>query len=302
MTRWIAEHLGPDVPLHFTAFHPDFKMIDVPPTPPATLTRARRIAPGQRPAPRLHRQRPRHRGRHHVLPRLRRAADRARLVRILRYASTRAALPALRHGAGRRFGARRRTSGGDGFRCGWRRSGVVSAERGTAAATPPRRRSRDRARAASRSRTAAAKTSLASAGGATRRADLDFERRRAAATSVPSGSIRGCRAAPPAPPARAHAPRPGRRPGGTAAGRGCATKVPSGKTSSERPCATASARRVGVGDAALRRRSARRIGAQPPQVDAGNELLAAARAWRRRRKGAAAPRPGSRRRGSCRGC
>ncbi|HEV2783591.1 MAG TPA: AmmeMemoRadiSam system radical SAM enzyme [Actinophytocola sp.] len=45
-TRWIAEHLGPDVPLHFTAFHPDFKMRDVPPTPPATLRRARRIALG----------------------------------------------------------------------------------------------------------------------------------------------------------------------------------------------------------------------------------------------------------------
>jgi pyruvate formate lyase activating enzyme len=43
-TRWIAEHLGRDVPLHFTAFHPDYKMRDVPPTPPATLTRARRIA------------------------------------------------------------------------------------------------------------------------------------------------------------------------------------------------------------------------------------------------------------------
>jgi pyruvate formate lyase activating enzyme len=41
---WIAEHLGTDVPLHFTAFHPDFKMRAVPPTPPATLTRARRIA------------------------------------------------------------------------------------------------------------------------------------------------------------------------------------------------------------------------------------------------------------------
>ncbi len=41
---WIAQHLGADVPLHFTAFHPDFKMRDVPPTPPATLTRARRIA------------------------------------------------------------------------------------------------------------------------------------------------------------------------------------------------------------------------------------------------------------------
>jgi AmmeMemoRadiSam system radical SAM enzyme len=43
-TRWIAEHLGPDVPLHFTAFHPDYKMRDLPPTPPATLRRARRIA------------------------------------------------------------------------------------------------------------------------------------------------------------------------------------------------------------------------------------------------------------------
>ena len=44
MTRWIADHLGPDVPLHFTAFHPDYKMTDVPPTPPATLQRARAIA------------------------------------------------------------------------------------------------------------------------------------------------------------------------------------------------------------------------------------------------------------------
>jgi len=43
-TQWIFEHLGADVPLHFTAFHPDYKMRDVPPTPPATLTRARRIA------------------------------------------------------------------------------------------------------------------------------------------------------------------------------------------------------------------------------------------------------------------
>jgi pyruvate formate lyase activating enzyme len=42
--EWLLEHLGPDVPLHFTAFHPDFKMRDVPPTPPATLSRARKIA------------------------------------------------------------------------------------------------------------------------------------------------------------------------------------------------------------------------------------------------------------------
>jgi len=44
MSRWIVERLGPDVPLHFTAFHPDWKMRDVPPTPPDTLSRARRIA------------------------------------------------------------------------------------------------------------------------------------------------------------------------------------------------------------------------------------------------------------------
>ncbi|HEX6077651.1 MAG TPA: AmmeMemoRadiSam system radical SAM enzyme [Micromonosporaceae bacterium] len=43
-SRWLVEHLGPDVPLHFSAFHPDFKMTDVPRTPPETLSRARRIA------------------------------------------------------------------------------------------------------------------------------------------------------------------------------------------------------------------------------------------------------------------
>jgi len=46
MTLWIAEHLGPDVPLHFAAFHPDWKMRDKPRTPKRTLTRARRIALG----------------------------------------------------------------------------------------------------------------------------------------------------------------------------------------------------------------------------------------------------------------
>lgn len=44
MTQWVVEALGPDVPMHFTAFHPDFKMLDTPSTPPATLARARRIA------------------------------------------------------------------------------------------------------------------------------------------------------------------------------------------------------------------------------------------------------------------
>ncbi len=44
MTAWISEHLGSDVPLHFSAFHPDWKMMDKPNTPPETLTRAREIA------------------------------------------------------------------------------------------------------------------------------------------------------------------------------------------------------------------------------------------------------------------
>ena len=44
---WFAANLGPDVPWHFTAFHPDYKMLDKPGTPPATLTRARAIARAQ---------------------------------------------------------------------------------------------------------------------------------------------------------------------------------------------------------------------------------------------------------------
>jgi pyruvate formate lyase activating enzyme len=43
LCRWVMEHLGADVPLHFTAFHPDWKMRETPPTPPATLRMARRI-------------------------------------------------------------------------------------------------------------------------------------------------------------------------------------------------------------------------------------------------------------------
>ncbi len=44
LSEWVMKELGPDVPLHFTAFHPDWKMKDLPPTPSTTLTRARDIA------------------------------------------------------------------------------------------------------------------------------------------------------------------------------------------------------------------------------------------------------------------
>ncbi len=44
MCDWLLEHLGPDVPLHFSAFHPDYKMLDVPPTPHRTLIRCYDLA------------------------------------------------------------------------------------------------------------------------------------------------------------------------------------------------------------------------------------------------------------------
>ena len=44
MTNWVVENLGPDVPMHFSAFHPDWKMMNYPSTPAATLKKARDIA------------------------------------------------------------------------------------------------------------------------------------------------------------------------------------------------------------------------------------------------------------------
>ena len=44
LSRWIASDLGAEVPLHFSAFHPDHRLLDLPPTPRATLTRARTLA------------------------------------------------------------------------------------------------------------------------------------------------------------------------------------------------------------------------------------------------------------------
>ena len=44
LTSWVMDNLGSDVPIHFSAFHPDWTMRDKPRTPAATLARARRIA------------------------------------------------------------------------------------------------------------------------------------------------------------------------------------------------------------------------------------------------------------------
>ncbi len=44
MSRWVVEHLGPDVPMHFTRFHPTYRVTNLPPTPVSTLERCRQIA------------------------------------------------------------------------------------------------------------------------------------------------------------------------------------------------------------------------------------------------------------------
>lgn len=44
LADWITNEIGPDVPIHFTKFHPDYKLLNLPPTPVATLERARDIA------------------------------------------------------------------------------------------------------------------------------------------------------------------------------------------------------------------------------------------------------------------
>jgi pyruvate formate lyase activating enzyme len=44
LSQWIVENLGPEVPLHFSAFHPDWKMRTTPKTPASTVQRARQIA------------------------------------------------------------------------------------------------------------------------------------------------------------------------------------------------------------------------------------------------------------------
>ena len=80
MTTWVVEHLGPDVPMHFTAFHPDYKMRDRPPTPPRDAEPGKANRPRQRSAPRVHRQRARSGGGQHLLRQLRHACHRARLV------------------------------------------------------------------------------------------------------------------------------------------------------------------------------------------------------------------------------
>ncbi len=44
MTKWVVKNHGSDVPMHFTAYHPAFKILDIPSTPVETLTRSREIA------------------------------------------------------------------------------------------------------------------------------------------------------------------------------------------------------------------------------------------------------------------
>jgi pyruvate formate lyase activating enzyme len=47
LADWIMGEIGPDIPIHFTRFHPDYKLLNLPPTPVATLERSRNIAMGK---------------------------------------------------------------------------------------------------------------------------------------------------------------------------------------------------------------------------------------------------------------
>ena len=98
MAAWIAEHLGPDVPLHFTAFHPDFKMLDVAAHPAGHAHPGPGDRPSPRPPVRVHRQRPRPRRVEHAVSRVRTAGRRTRLVRARGLPPhLRRPLPVLRH-------------------------------------------------------------------------------------------------------------------------------------------------------------------------------------------------------------
>ena len=76
LSRWVIERLGPDVPLHFTAFHPDWKMLDKSATPASTLRSGTAYRSGCGPPLRIHRKHARRRGAEHILSFLRGTADR----------------------------------------------------------------------------------------------------------------------------------------------------------------------------------------------------------------------------------
>lgn len=99
MTRWVVERLGPYIPMHFSAFHPDWKMLDHPPTPRSTLLRAR-DRDEERRTLRLCRQCPRQ---NWGLSSLRSSADRTGLVRSFGMEPvSRRGLRSLRHALRRR--------------------------------------------------------------------------------------------------------------------------------------------------------------------------------------------------------
>ena len=99
MCRWIVDELGPDVPLHFSAFHPDFKLSRPRADAAGDARRGLRHRPPLRPALRLHRQRQRPRAPGDLLSRLRPGGDRARRLRAA--ATTTFAKAAARTATGR---------------------------------------------------------------------------------------------------------------------------------------------------------------------------------------------------------
>ena len=96
--KWMRANLGPDVPLHFTAFHPDWKMTDVRAHAGLDADAGATNCTAGRPELRLHRQRARRNRRFYLLPVVRAGSDPTRLVRYPRLsARRRGRLQELRH-------------------------------------------------------------------------------------------------------------------------------------------------------------------------------------------------------------
>ena len=136
LTRWFARELKADVPLHFTAFHPDYHMLETAPTPLATLQRARAIARQERAQARLCRQCPRSGARRRRSARP--AGRAASAATAIRSRPTRSTPPAPARAAERRWRAFSPKSRATGARAGCRSRSSATRREGASRASRQR--------------------------------------------------------------------------------------------------------------------------------------------------------------------
>ena len=95
LAKWVKTDMGPDVPLHFSRFHPEYLLKNLPPTPLETLERAKAIADAEG----LHYvyigNVPGHPGGKHLLPQVPQGRRRARGLHRERRAASERQVPLL---------------------------------------------------------------------------------------------------------------------------------------------------------------------------------------------------------------